>query len=57
MKVLHLLRSEPDITVERMIECFCTEEECAVEILYRGDVDWSRLIDDIFTYDRVICWW
>ena len=57
MKVLHLLRTEPSKTVERLIECFCNEEECAVEILYNGDVDWNRLVDDIFLYDRVISWW
>jgi hypothetical protein len=57
MRVLHLLRTEPGITVERFIECFSDEKESAVETLYQGDVDWSRLVDDIFSYDKVICWW
>ena len=57
MRVLHLLRTEPSITVERFIECFSDEEESAVETLYQGDIDWDRLVDDIFSYDRVICWW
>ena len=57
MRILHLLRTEPSITVERLIDCFYDEEECAVETLYREDVDWNRLVDDIFSYDKVICWW
>ena len=57
MRTLHLLRTEPSITVERLIEYYSDEEECAVEALYQGDIDWSRLVDDIFSYDRIICWW
>lgn len=57
MRTLHLLRTEPSITVERLIESCSKEEECAVETLYQGEVDWNRLVDDIFSYDRVICWW
>lgn len=57
MRILHLLRTEPDISVERFIECYSDEDECAVEPLYQSDVDWNRLVDDIFSYDKVICWW
>jgi hypothetical protein len=57
MRILHLLRTEPCTTVVKLIECFSDEEENAVEPLYQGDVDWERLVDDIFSYDRVICWW
>ena len=57
MRTLHLLRTEPSITVEKFIEFFVDEEECAVESLYKNNVDWNRLVDDIFSYDKVICWW
>lgn len=61
-KVLHILKSEPDETIARVIEAQSVEEEVAVVSLYRDEisgnaVDWSRLVEDIFTYDRVICWW
>ncbi len=61
-KVLHILKSEPDETIARVIEAQSVEEEVAVVSLYRDEisgnaVDWSRLVEDIFAYDRVICWW
>jgi hypothetical protein len=61
-KVLHILKSEPDETIAKVIEAQSVEGEVAVVSLYRDEisgnaVDWSRLVEDIFTYDRVICWW
>ena len=61
-KVLHILKSEPDETVSRVIAAQSFKEEVAVVSLYRDEitghaVNWSRLVEDIFTYDRVICWW
>jgi len=60
--VLHILKSEPDKTVAELIEASSLEETVAVVGLYQDEitgsvVDWYRLVDDIFTYDRVICWW
>ena len=61
-KVLHILKSEPDETITRVIEAQSVKAEVAVVSLYRDEisgnaVDWSRLVEDIFAYDRVICWW
>ena len=61
-KVLHILKSEPDETIAKVIEAQSVEGEVAVVSLYRDEisgnaVDWSRLVADIFAYDRVICWW
>ncbi len=57
MKVLHILRTEPDDTVRICLEAFSTEDAGNVAALYKDDVDWSRLVDDIFSHDKVICWW
>ncbi len=57
MKVLHILRTEPDDTVEAIMEAFSVEEVVNVTALYKGDVDWSKLVDDIFSHDKIICWW
>jgi hypothetical protein len=46
MKMLHILKSEPDESVEEILEAFSEEE-----------VDWAALVDDIFSHDKVICWW
>jgi hypothetical protein len=57
MKVLHVLRTEPDDTVETCMEAFSVEEVVNVTALYKDDIDWFRMVDDIFSHDKVICWW
>ena len=57
MRVLHILRSNPDETVEKLIEHMSDTDETTVQPLFQGDIDWSRLVDDIFAHDKVICWW
>ena len=61
-EILHILRSEPDETVAALIETLSGEDGVAVVCLYPDavsgrQVDWLRLVDDIFSYDKVICWW
>jgi hypothetical protein len=60
--VLHILKSEPDETVAGLIQAQSEDECVAVVSLYQDQitgsgVNWARLVDDIFNYDRVICWW
>jgi len=60
--ILHLLRSEPDETVKTLIEALDHDQGSKVVCLYPDAIadtpmDWHRLVDDIFTHDRVICWW
>ena len=57
MKVLHLLRTEPDDTVKKLMENLSSEAEATVTALYEKEVDWSGVVDDIFSHDKVICWW
>ncbi|MBW1827032.1 MAG: hypothetical protein JRG99_07985 [Deltaproteobacteria bacterium] len=57
MKMLNIVRSAPDDLEKRFIEAFAEGEENKVITLYEGDVDWSALVDDIFSYDKTICWW
>jgi hypothetical protein len=61
-KVLHILKSKPDKTVAELIQASAAEDDIAVVSLYADEisgsnVDWARLVKDIFGYDRVICWW
>jgi len=56
MRVLNILRSEADETVKKLMQAFGGEQSTIVP-LYEGDVDWSKLVDDIFAHDKVICWW
>ncbi len=57
MKVLHILRAEPDGLTRRLIDGMKNGAEAREVALYRGPVDYTRLVDDIFASDKVICWW
>lgn len=57
MKILHILRSEPDETVTEMMEAITNGDHSKSTPLYNGEVDWSQLVDDIFSCDKVISWW
>lgn len=57
MKVLQIFRTEPDNSVQKLSEFVARENEAAVAVLYQGEVDWPKLVDDIFAHDKVICWW
>jgi hypothetical protein len=57
MTILHILRSEPGEWVRRLI-ARTSQGATATEVpLFRGDVDYARLVEDIFAADLVICWW
>lgn len=57
MKILEILRSEPDENTGKIIEVHKQDNEVKVVELYSGDPDYAALVDDIFSHDKVICWW
>lgn len=57
MKVLNIVRSEPDDMIQKFVETFSEDNKDTVIALYQEDVDWPGVVDDIFSHDRVICWW
>jgi hypothetical protein len=57
MKLLNIIRSEPDDTTKTFIESFSKDDGAKKVFLYEKDIDWSALVDDIFSYDKVVCWW
>lgn len=61
MKILHILKSEPDETTEQFIQNLAGDkDETTVQPLFLANVaslDWHRLLDDIFSHEKVICWW
>ena len=56
MRVLHILKTEPDETVEEFMQAF-TDDEVTTVPLYEGEVDWEALVDQIFSHDKIIGWW
>ncbi|HKK91759.1 MAG TPA: hypothetical protein VJ936_10195 [Desulfobacteraceae bacterium] len=57
MKVLHILKSIPDDTLDKLFDTLAVDVEMGVVALYEEGLDWQALVDDIFDYDHVICWW
>jgi hypothetical protein len=57
MRILEILKSEPDEVLERIIDVHKRENEVKVVKLYEGEPDYEALLDDILEYDKVICWW
>lgn len=57
LRTLHILRSEPDETVEKLTTAMSMENTALVVMLYEAPVDWPALVDEIFENDKAICWW
>jgi len=59
MKILHILRTQPDVTIEKLIQGSTNGDQSKVTALYefKDDRDWSKLVDEIFSNDKVISWW
>ncbi len=56
MKILEILRSEPNEAVKKIIEVHKQENDVEVFELYNNK-DYSALVDKIFEADKVISWW
>jgi hypothetical protein len=57
MKILHILRSEPDEMTRNLIQK-SFEEAQNIEIpVYKENVDYKFLVQEIFSSDKVISWW
>ena len=60
-KILHVLCTEPDETVQQMIEALSGDTCISVVCLYddgltKNRINWERLVDDIFEHEKVIFW-
>ncbi len=57
MKILHILRSDPDDMIRLFIKEISAREESKEVVLYQGAVNYDQLVKEIFESDRVISWW
>ena len=59
MKVLHLLKSEPDPTTAALISAMkeSGDTQYTTYMLSEAGADYDELIDLIFAHDAVISWW
>jgi len=57
MKILNVYRSEPDETVQKLVEIVTRDREADSFNLMDTDPDYDQLVDKIFDADQTICWW
>jgi hypothetical protein len=57
MKLLHILKSEPDETTKTLMDIISEGEEVTTFSLYEDNPDYEKLIDLIFEHDKVVSWW
>lgn len=57
MKILHILKTEPDEDTTRLIDAMSEGEEAETKELFREPVDYDGLVRSIFASDRVLSWW
>lgn len=57
MKILHILRSEPNEMVMNFIRK-TSKNAVSLELpIYGEEVDYDQLVTEIFASDKVISWW
>jgi hypothetical protein len=57
VKLLHILKSEPDENTKTLIAILSEGEQSSVFPLYDAEVDYDNLVYLLFQYDKVITWW
>lgn len=57
MKLLHILKSEPDDMTKTLMDILSAGEEVSSFDLYADNPDYEKLIDLVFENDKVISWW
>ena len=56
MKILHILNEGSSASAAAIIRVHAMEHEVRIVDLSVGDISYDDLVDDIFSYDRVISW-
>lgn len=57
MKILNIYQSEPDETVQKLVEIVTRDRESESFDLHVDSPDYDQLVDKIFAADQTICWW
>ena len=57
MKLLHILKSEPDENNKTLIDILSEGQNTTVFPLYEEQVNYEELIDLIFDHEKTISWW
>ena len=58
MKTLYIAKSKPEEITNKFIDIITPDKsDTKIVSLSEDNINWDGLVDDIFTYDKVICWW
>ena len=57
MKILHILRSEPDEMTRAFIQQTFQDAQNVEVPLYADNINYDELVAEIFSSERVISWW
>ncbi|MDM8548629.1 hypothetical protein QUF72_01075 [Desulfobacterales bacterium HSG2] len=57
MKLVHIFRSEPVPDVLKLVEILSEGNETTRFELYGDEIDYDRLVELIFSSDKVVSWW
>ena len=57
MKLLHVLKSEPDEVIKTLMKASLEGNDVQQFELFAKDVDYDNLVELIFENDKVISWW
>jgi len=56
MRIFHILNDGPNRLAEQIISIQAKDHEVKVTDLSKKEASYESIIDDIFSYDRVISW-
>ena len=56
MKILHIVKTQPDASTKKIIETHKAGNEVKIVELNKSGVSYDKLIADVFAYDKVFCW-
>jgi len=57
MKILHVLKSEPDEIIKGLKQPSSEGNEVKEFEMYQENVDYDELVKLVFENDKVVCWW
>lgn len=57
MTLLHIYKSQPDDSTRTLVDIVSKNNDTKEFILYDEEADYEKLVDQIFSCDKIICWW
>jgi hypothetical protein len=56
VKILHILKKEPDTSTKKIIKTQAAGNDVKTIELYGGETSYEKLVADVFSSDKVFCW-